>query len=187
MELVWPGPEYLRSYREALQRGWSPSSLRPQAAEEELAAIQRDADAYLRQQVNLEGGGPGVKLADGTVVPRLPGYRKWMWDGEFCGAIHLRWSKEGPLPDYCLGHIGYGVVPWKRGRGYATRALALLLPEARDRGLEHVEITTSPQNIASQRVIVNNGGVLVEEFEKIAAHGGGPELRYRIWMTRRAS
>lgn len=182
MELVWPAAEYLRSYCEALRRGWSPNNLRPQAAQEELAAIQRNPDAYFQRIVDLRGsGGPGVTLPDGSVVPRLPGYRKWMWDGEFCGSIQLRWQEGTPeLPPYCLGHIGYGVVPWKRRRGYATRALALLLPEARARGLPYVEITVAPDNIASQKVVRANGGELVEAFEKLPSLGGGPELRFRI-------
>ena len=83
-------------------------------------------------------------------------------------------------PPHVLGHIGFSVVPWKRGRGYATRALALLLPEARTRGLPHVELTTEPDNLPSQRTIEKNGGVLVERFEKAPAYGGGASLRYRI-------
>jgi predicted acetyltransferase len=180
MHLVWPAPEYLRSYCEALQRGWSPNNLRPQVAQEELAAIKNNPDAYFAQIVNFEGGGAGVKLPDGSIVPRLPGYRKWMWDGEFCGSIQLRWPIGAELPDYCLGHIGYSVVPWKQRQGYATRALGLLLPEARSRGLPYVEITTSPDNAGSQTVILANGGALVEEFEKPASLGGGRELRFRI-------
>jgi len=181
VQLVWPAAEYLRSYCEALKQGWSPNNLRPQAAQEELAAIQESPDAYFERIVNFQGGGQGVKLPDGSTVPRMPGYRRWMWDGEFCGSIQLRWL-EGTtaLPPYCLGHIGYSVVPWKQRRGHATRALALLLPEAGARGLEHVEITTTPENIASQKVIRANGGVLVEEFEKMESLGGGRELRFRI-------
>jgi predicted acetyltransferase len=104
-----------------------------------------------------------------------------MWDGEFCGTIGFRW-KPGTteLPPHCMGHIGYSVVPWKRRRGYATRALELLLPMARAEGLAHVDITTDLDNLASQRVIEANGGQLVERFRKPAAFGDAEGLRFRI-------
>src|SRR5215207_1535834 len=158
MHLVWPAPEYLRSYCEALQRGWSPNNLQPQVAQEELAAIKGNPDAYFAEIVNLEGSGPGVKLPDGSFVPRLPGFRKWMWDGEFCGSVSLRWQAgTEALPPYCLGHVGYAVVPWKQRRGYATVALRELLADAAAEGLRYVEITTEPENTASRRVIEANG------------------------------
>jgi predicted acetyltransferase len=107
-----------------------------------------------------------------------------MWDGEFCGSIGFRWQPgTTDLPPYCLGHIGYSVVPWKQRRGYATRALALLLPEAKQQGLAFVEITTNADNIASQRVITANGGELVERFNKPEAYGGAPSLRFRNRLT----
>ena len=59
-------------------------------------------------------------------------------------------------------------------------ALRLLLPEAKAEGLPFVEITTDPENIASQRVIQRNGGVLVERFTKPPQFGSVPGLRYRI-------
>ena len=104
-----------------------------------------------------------------------------MWDGELCGSIGLRWQPgTSALPPHVLGHVGYGVVPWKRGLGYATLALKLILPEAKAEGLEYVELTTEPGNVASQRVITANGGVLVERFVKTAQHHGGEALRFRI-------
>ena len=85
-----------------------------------------------------------------------------MWDGEFAGSIGFRWRPgTTDLPPYCLGHIGYGVVPWKQRRGYATRALANLLPLAKQEGLPFVAITTDTHNVPSQRVILANGGVFV--------------------------
>ncbi|MEO7850783.1 MAG: GNAT family N-acetyltransferase [Rubrivivax sp.] len=84
------------------------------------------------------------------------------------------------LPPHCLGHIGYAVVHWKQGRGYAKRALSLLLPEAKAEGLPFVEITTDPRNLASQRVNTENGGTLVEQFTKPAQFGSEPGLRNRI-------
>jgi predicted acetyltransferase len=81
------------------------------------------------------------------------------------------------------GHIGYAVVPWKQRLGYAKSALRLILPEAKAVGLPYVEITTDPDNIASQRVIEANGGILVEHFIKPQQFGCKPGLRFRITFT----
>jgi predicted acetyltransferase len=143
MELVWPAARYLPGYVHALQNGWSPDNLRPEAALEHLARIAENADRFLTEQIDREAKGPPIVLPNGSSVKRLPGYSRWMWDGEFCGSINFRWQPgTAELPPYCLGHVGYSVVPWKRGRGYATRALRLLLPDARSEGLEYVELTT---------------------------------------------
>jgi predicted acetyltransferase len=184
LDLVWPAAEYLPSYAEALRRGWSPNNLDPTAAQEELARIAEDSALFLVQQVDREAKGPPLAMPDGTTVPRLPGYKRWMWDGEFCGSIGFRWQPgTTALPPHCLGHIGYSVVPWKRGLGYATRALALFLPEVRQEGLEFVEITTDVQNTASRRVIEANGGVLIERFRKPAEYGPAPDgLRFRVFF-----
>ena len=182
LELRVPWRGGLDEYAEALRRGWSPDNVRGRAAaEEQLARIAEDADAFLATQDDPEAKGPPVKLPDGREVTRLPGFYRWIWDGEFCGTVGFRWQPgTADLPGYVLGHIGYGVVPWKQGRGYATRALGLVLPEARARGLAYVELITDADNIASQRVIEANGGVLAEQFTKPAAYGEGEGLRYRI-------
>jgi predicted acetyltransferase len=184
LSLVTPDQAQLPSYVEALRRGWSPDNLRPAAAQEELDRIANDPATFLALQTDREGKGPPVVLPDGTTVPRLPGFRRWMWDGVFCGAIGFRWQPgTTALPPHCLGHIGYSVVPWKRGRGYATRALQLLLPEVRLEGLEFVELTTDPDNAPSRRVIESNGGILVEQFRKPGHYGGAQTLLYRISLT----
>lgn len=181
MHLVWPLLDTLPSYANALQRGWSPNNLRPEAGQEELALIKADPVAFVTSLVDREARGAAVRMPDGSLVPRLPGYRRWMWDGEFCGTISLRWQQgSNALPPYCLGHIGYSVVPWRQRRGYATQALALLLREAPAEGLAYVHITTEPENLASQRVILANGGELVEEFIPVPVVGGTAKLRFRI-------
>ena len=53
-------------------------------------------------------------------------------------------------------------------------------PQARAQGLTYIELTTQPDNIASQRVILNNGGRLIGRFQKPEAYGGGEGLRYLI-------
>ena len=158
--------------------------LRPEAAKEELGRVSANAQAFIATMEDREAKGPPVTLPDGSVVSRIPGFRRWLWDGEFCGSIGFRWQKgTTELPPHCLGHIGYSVVPWKRKLGYAKAALAQLLPEAKSVGLPFVELTTDPENIASQRVIVANGGVLAEHFIKPPQFGSKPGLRFRISLA----
>jgi predicted acetyltransferase len=171
----------LGQYVAALESGWSPDNLRPQTAVDYLAQIAADADAFLGHQVDRDPAGRTVTLPDGSKAPRLPGYSLWISDGDFCGSINLRWKPGGiELPPYVLGHIGYAVVPWKRGRGYAKRALRLMLGHAHDEGLAHVVITTDAGNMASRRVIESNGGVFVEEYVRPAQYGGSVGLKYHV-------
>jgi predicted acetyltransferase len=181
MELVWPSAEYLPGYVAALERGWSPDNFRPDAGREELELIALDPALFLARQVDREALGPPVLHPDGTTTPRLPGYRRWIWDGEFCGVIGFRWQPgTEALPPHCFGHIGYAVVPWKRGKGYATEALRLLLPEARAEGLAYVELTADEANLPSHRVALANGARLVERFRKPPGYPGTTGLRFRI-------
>ena len=188
MELVWPSLDRLPGYVDALVRGWSPDNLRGRAAaEEELARIAADPRGFVASLVDREARGAPVVLPDGSTAERLPGYVRWMWDGEFCGSIGLRWQRgTEALPPHCPGHVGYAVVPWKRRRGYATAELRAILPEARAEGLARVEITTEPDNVASQRVIEANGGVLVERYRRPPQLGGTPALRYRVDLAPQA-
>jgi len=82
------------------------------------------------------------------------------------------------------GHIGYSVVPWKRGRGYATRALGLFLRDVEEESLPFVELITNTTNESSRRVIEKNGGVFVERFRGPDQQGGHEELRFRIPLPR---
>ncbi len=157
IRLVEPSLDRLPDYVAALEAGWSPNTTRDVSGEQ-LAAIREDAGDFLRGLVEHEGR--TVTLTDGSKVPRLPGRVFWIWDGAFCGSIGLRFVPGTlELPPHVSGHLGYAVVPWKQRRGYATRALALLLPVARELGLPRVLVTCDEGNVASRRVIEANGGV----------------------------
>ncbi len=109
--------------------------------------------------------------ADGTRVARLPGRILWISDGAFCGVIGFRHQPgTEDVPEGVSGHVGYAVVPWKRRRGIATRALALLLPLARGAGLRRILLTCDKDNIPSRRVIEANGGTPAEPIDGSCAY-----------------
>ncbi|MDP9118364.1 MAG: GNAT family N-acetyltransferase [Actinomycetota bacterium] len=182
MELVRPTGEHVDSYVAALRTGWSPDNSRDACADE-LARIEADVAAYLAGLDDPDALGPPITLPDGSLAERLPSIRRWMWDGEFCGSVGMRWRTGTPdLPPTCLGHLGYAVVPWKRRLGYATLSVQLMLPAARELGLPYIDLTTDADNEPSQRVILANGGELVETFVKSASYGGGGALLFRITL-----
>jgi len=60
------------------------------------------------------------------------------------------------------GHIGYGVRPTERGRGYGSALLSRLLDEAAKLGIEQALITVNTHNEPSKGVAIGNGGKLTE-------------------------
>lgn len=183
MRLVAPSASHLPRYLAAAERGWSSqsASMDPVSSAEEGALINRDPVDFIDALNDPLHHGEPVTLPSGEQVPRLPSVRRWMWDGDYCGAISLRWQ-EGTmdLPPHCLGHIGYAVVPWKRRLGYATSALAQMLVIARERGMSYVDIVTDVDNVPSQAVVLANGGVLVREFTVPESQGGFAALLFRV-------
>jgi predicted acetyltransferase len=181
MELRWPSATELPSYVEALERDWSPNTIDAGAGHVELDAIRRDPPAFLLSLVDRQAEGPPIPMPDGTFGQRLPGFRKWMWDGEFCGSIGFRWQPgTEELPTYVLGHVGYSVVQWKRRRGHATAAVRAIVADAAAEGLRWIEITCDVDNIASAGVIVGAGGTFVERFTYPERYGKGEGFRYRV-------
>lgn len=167
MELVRPTLAMLPEYRDALERGFSPHNVNTERVRlQQLAQLDSDPEGLIALMDDREGKGPPIEQEDGSFRPRLPGITRWMWeDGTFLGAINLRWQKgTSALPEGVPGHIGYTVARWHRGHGYATRALILICKEARDIGLEYVELTTEEGNTASRRTIEKVGGRIVGTF-----------------------
>ena len=81
---------------------------------------------------------------------------------------------------YSGGHIGYGIRPSERGKGYGTLQLALLLEKCRELGIQKVLINCDKDNTASASVARKNGGVLADE---ITEDDGNILQRYWITLT----
>jgi predicted acetyltransferase len=59
----------------------------------------------------------------------------------------------------CGGHIGYGIRPSERRKGYATKLLALSLDKTKELGIQNVLVVCDEGNVASEKTILNNGGI----------------------------
>jgi predicted acetyltransferase len=74
------------------------------------------------------------------------------------------------------GHIGDGIRPSERRKGYATAMIGLALKEAKALGIDSVLMCCDRENIGSAKSIMNNGGVLENEV----VVNGVTEQRYWI-------
>ena len=161
LTLVSPTLDNLSGFEAALAVGWSPDPRRARDQayiDAQLQALRQDRSKFLAG-LTKQGDTPGRRNGSGVLplIHRL----FWIWDGEFCGTISLRFQPgTEDLPTQVSGHVGYSVVPWKQRHGYATEALKLLLAVAGNEGLSRLVILCNEDNHASRRVIERNGGEL---------------------------
>lgn len=181
MILLKPSIDRLPSYVAALREGWSPDNLRPEAAQEQIDIISVDAEGFVSDLDGLPAKTGTVTLTDGSKVPQLPSYKRWIWADALCGHLTLRLQPgTEKLPATCSGHIGYAVAPWRQGEGLATAALVGILPEATAVGLRYADFTTRRENPASIRVIEEGGGRLVKSYMAHPSHGAHETLQFQI-------
>ena len=94
----------------------------------------------------------------------------------FVGAVNIRhYLNEAMLLNG--GHIGDGIRPSERRKGYATKMISLALEECKKLGIDKVLMVCDKNNIGSAKSIMNNGGVLENEV----VVNGVTEQRY--WIT----
>jgi len=97
-------------------------------------------------------------------------------DGVIVGRTSIRHELNGWL-ERIGGHIGYGVRPAHRRRGYATEILRQSLVVVRALGVERALVTCDEGNLGSARTIERCGGVL----ENVVGDDAGvPNRRYWI-------
>lgn len=115
----------------------------------------------------------GVNLREGFV----PCSTYWLVreDNNVLGAVNIRHELNEYLRNFG-GHIGYGIRPSERRKGYAREMLRLALQVVKGMGLARVLITCDKDNLGSAGTIRANGGVLDSE----SMHEGVPFQRYWI-------
>ncbi len=132
-------------------------------------------DDFLAFLKKMEDCSNGIGIPDGFV----PHETFWLIadDSEVVAVSNLRHRlteslrKEG-------GHIGFGVHPSVRRRGYGTIVLAETLKKTKERGITKALVTCRKNNIGSARAIVKNGGILDSE----EAMDGHNDIIQRYWI-----
>ena len=128
----------------------------------------RDFDFYLE---NLEISEPEDGKVPDSVFFLLDTERNIL-----LGAVDIRHY----LNEYLLnfgGHIGDGIRPSERGKGYATEMIRLSLPECKKLGIDRVLMVCEKWNVASAKTIIKNGGILENEF--VDSEG---EINQKYWI-----
>lgn len=128
-----------------------------------------DFDYYLE---NLE-------IKEETPEGRVPDTTLFCLDKDkniFVGAVNIRhYLNEGLLATG--GHIGDGIRPSERRKGYGTAMLALALEECKKLGIQKVLVTCNKDNIGSAKCIQKNGGILENEVPE------DDHLTQRYWIN----
>lgn len=149
------------------------------------AAVPADNPTFLR------GFGQGMTYADflrvlddyraGRGLPHdaVPSSFLFAFDqGRIVGRASLRHALT-PWLEKVAGHIGYGVLPEFRSRGYATQILRAAIGVAHaELGLVRVLVTCDDDNAASIRVIEKNRGVFAGTYHDATLRR--PKRRYWI-------
>jgi predicted acetyltransferase len=156
VRLVKPSADYRRQYV-SFYKEWHSSGedIVPWVVERDPADFGAMLD-FLFSQDSEE------KLTEDTWVPHST---YWLIDEreEVVGAVNIR-HRLSPRLLNSGGHIGYGIRPSERRKGYATVLLALALDKTRELGLDKVLVVCDKGNTGSERTILKNGGRLESEY-----------------------
>lgn len=117
-------------------------------------------DLNCEQWLNtIEKESKGIDLLEG----RVPSTVYFLMNNDrIISHISIRHSIDNDFLKLYGGHIGYGVRPTERKKGYATIMLHLALIKCKEIGLENVMISCKESNVGSAKIIENNSGIQKE-------------------------
>ena len=175
LKLVFPTKEYKEQIEEYLKEHFDNGEF-DLAGDGGLDKIKNFDEWLLKISKNLS-----EKTIEENKVPStiFLGVRKS--DNKVIGTIQIRHKLNEKLLKN-IGHIGDGVRPSERRKGYATEMIRLALEECKKLGIDRVLMVCYKDNIASRKSIINNGGILENEIQ---SEDGKIDQRYWISLTKR--
>ncbi|CAM4000128.1 GNAT family N-acetyltransferase [Lederbergia lenta] len=156
--------EYLSFYNEWVASG---ENMIPWVIEKDPSNFK----GFVKYLIDNENG---VNLPKGWVSDST----YWLLNEErrLIGAVNIRHH----LTDLLLkrgGHIGYGIRPSDRRKGYATKLLALSIDKAKELGIRKILVVCDKDNIGSLKTIIKNNGFPDTDF----IEGDGNIIK-RFWI-----
>ncbi len=138
-------------------------------------------DEFIKYNSNINGTGSLDKIYDGYTfeealerclnmkneeyaksINRVPGKTFLLIrknDNKIVGTINIRWNLSEDMLKFG-GHIGYGIRPTERRKGYNKIQLYLVLLEVQKLNLDKVMLDCSVDNLGSDKTIKALGGIL---------------------------
>jgi len=170
LELVFPTEEYMEKVQDYLKEHFDCEEyiLSGDGGLDEIKDYTRWLEK-IRQDADVNSVKPGRVPSTQYLAIRKA-------DQRVVGMIQIRHY----LNEFLLkegGHIGDGVRPSERNKGYATEMIRLALEECEKLNISKVLMTCNKENIPSRKSIENNGGIF--ENEVLASDG---HITLRFWI-----
>ncbi|MDP1457983.1 GNAT family N-acetyltransferase [Bacillus wiedmannii] len=123
--------------------------------------ISKDPSNFPAMIQELLDAHNGINLPESWV----PDSTYWLVTDEnkIVGAVNIRHSLTEHLFN-AGGHIGYGIRPSERRKGYATKLLELSLEKTKELNITKALVVCDEVNTASEKTILHNGGLRDDDF-----------------------
>ncbi|MGY1463124.1 GNAT family N-acetyltransferase [Bacillus toyonensis] len=123
--------------------------------------ISKDPSNFPAMIQELLDAHNGVNLPESWV----PDSTYWLVTDEnkIVGVVNIRHSLTEHLFN-TGGHVGYGIRPSERRKGFATKLLELSLEKTKELNIEKVLVVCDEVNTGSEKTILHNGGLRDDDF-----------------------
>ena len=157
IKLIKLSPQYKDQLFEMMDE-WSKYNKDNNKSNTPYALFKNDYHDFEHYLNNLD-----LKYDDGKHVPDSTFFALDTERNIFVGAVNIRhYLNDKLLHDG--GHIGDGIRPSQRRKGFGTEMIKLALIQCKKLGIDRVLMVCDKDNIASRKTIINNRGVLENEI-----------------------